>query len=116
MLTIGLEQVHFNAFHGLYPEERIIGNSFIVDVYVTIPATTPIDTIAETVNYQGLYSIVEKIMAVPQPLLEQVVFNITDAIKLKYPEVQKSTISLRKMNPPMGASVRNSVVTLEKNY
>jgi dihydroneopterin aldolase len=55
-------------------------------------------------------------MAIPQPLLEQVVYAITDAIKLKYPEIQKSTVSLRKMNPPMGASVHNSVVSLEKNY
>ena len=55
-------------------------------------------------------------MAIPQPLLEQVVYAITDAIKAKYPEVQKTVISLRKMNPPMGATVRNSVVSLEKNY
>lgn len=116
MLTIGLEHVHFRAFHGLYPEERIIGNDFIIDVYVTIPGTTHIDSIRETVNYQGIFTIVEQIMAVPQPLLEQVVYAITDAIKLKYPEVQKSNVSLRKMNPPMGASVRNSVVSLEKNY
>ena len=116
MLTIGLEQVHFNAFHGLYPEERIIGNDFIIDIYVTIPGTHPIDSIRETVNYAGLLTVVEKIMAIPQPLLEQVVYAIAEAVKLKYPEIQKTNISLRKMNPPMGASVRNSVVSLEKNY
>lgn len=116
MLTIGLEQVHFHAFHGLYPEEKIIGNDFIIDVYVTIPGTSPIDKISETVNYQGLLNVVKPIMEIPQPLLEQVVYAITDAIKHKYPEVQKSVISLRKMNPPMGASVRNSIVTLEKTY
>ncbi|SFE87033.1 dihydroneopterin aldolase [Chitinophaga sp. CF118] len=116
MLTIGLEQVHFRAFHGLYPEERIIGNDFIIDVSVTIPGVNQIDSIKETVNYQGIFTIVERIMAIPQPLLEQVVYAITDAIKQKYPEIQKSNVSLRKMNPPMGASVRNSMVTLEKNY
>lgn len=116
MLTIGLEEVHFHAFHGLYPEEAIIGNEFIVDVHVTIPGTHPVDSISETVNYQGLYNIVKKIMAIPQPLLEQVVYSMSDAIKHKYPEIQRSVVSLRKMNPPMGASVRNSVVSLEKNY
>lgn len=116
MLTIGLEQVHFHAFHGLYPEEAVIGNEFIVDVHVTIPGTQRVDSISETVNYQGLYNVVKKIMAIPQPLLEQVVYNMSDAIKQKYPEIQRSIVSLRKMNPPMGASVRNSVVSLEKNY
>jgi len=116
MLTIGLESATFHAFHGLYPEERIIGNDFIVDVYVTIPGTQHIDSISETVNYQGIYNVVKKIMAIPQPLLEQVVYALSDAVKEKYPEIQKSVISLRKMNPPMGASVRNSVVSLEKNY
>jgi dihydroneopterin aldolase len=116
MLTIGLEQVHFHAFHGLYPEESIIGNEFIVDVYVTIPGTQHIDSISETVNYQGLYNIVKDVMAIPQRLLEQVVYDMNNAIKEKYPEIQKSVISLRKMNPPMGASVRNSVVSIEKNY
>lgn len=116
MLTIGLEQVQIRAFHGLYPEERIIGNDFILDVFVTIPGTTHIDHIADTVNYQGLYNIVKKVMAIPQPLLEQVVYSITDAIKEKYPEIQKSSVTLRKMNPPMGATIRNSMVSLEKTY
>lgn len=116
MLTIGVEQAHFHAFHGLYPEERIIGNEFIVDVYVTIAGTHHIDSISETVNYQGIYNIVKKIMAVPQPLLEQVVYNMSDAIKNKYPEILRSVVSLRKMNPPMGASIRNSMVSLEKKY
>jgi 7,8-dihydroneopterin aldolase/epimerase/oxygenase len=116
MLTIGLEQVHFHAFHGLYPEEAIIGNEFIVDVFVTIPGTQPVDSISETVNYQGLFNLVKEVMVTPQPLLEQVVYAMSDAIKKKYPEIQRSVISLRKMNPPMGASVRNSIVSLEKNY
>ncbi|ACU63641.1 dihydroneopterin aldolase [Chitinophaga pinensis] len=116
MLTVGLEQATFRAFHGLYPEERVIGNEFVVDIFVTIPGTHHIDSIAETVNYQGLYNIVKKIMAVPQPLLEQVVYNISGAVKEKYPEIQRSVISLKKMNPPMGAPIRNSIVTLEKNY
>jgi len=44
------------------------------------------------------------------------VYDMSDAIKNKYPEIQQSVVTLRKMNPPMGASIRNSVVTLEKKY
>ena len=116
MLTIGLEQARFHAFHGLYPEEGITGNEFIVDVYVTIPGTQQVDSLDETVNYQGLFSIVKTVMEVPRPLLEEVVYDISAAIKQQYPGVQKSVVTLRKMSPPMGADIRNSVVSLEKNY
>lgn len=116
MLTIALEQIRFRAFHGLYPEEQVIGNDFIVDVYVTIPGTTPVDDLADTVNYEGLFTVVEAVMAVPQPLLEQVVTDISEAVREKYPQVQKTVVTLRKLNPPMGAEMRNSMVSLEKEY
>lgn len=116
MLTIALEQIRFRAFHGLYPEEQVIGNDFIVDVYVTIPGTTPVDDLADTVNYEGLFTVVEAVMAVPQPLLEQVVTDISEAVRKKYPQVQKTVVTLRKLNPPMGAEMRNSMVSLEKEY
>jgi dihydroneopterin aldolase len=116
MLTIGLEKVSFHAYHGLYPEETIIGNEFILDLSVRIPGAVPIDDLSETVNYQGLYEIAKEIMATPKPLLEEVVYAITDAIKQRYPAVMHSSVTLRKMNPPMGASIRNSLVSLEKDY
>jgi dihydroneopterin aldolase len=116
MLTIALEQVHFHAFHGYYPEETILGNDFILDIQVRIPATTPVGDLSDTVNYQGLYTIAAAAMNIPRALLEEVVFDISQEIKQTYPAVQYSTVTLRKMNPPMGASIRNSMVSLEKQY
>ena len=34
MATIALEGMRFYAYHGYYEEERILGNEFILDVYV----------------------------------------------------------------------------------
>ncbi|MCW3464309.1 dihydroneopterin aldolase [Chitinophaga nivalis] len=116
MLTIALEQASFHAFHGYYPEETIIGNEFILDVSVRIPGTVPVDDLSETVNYQGIYEIARDVMATPRPLLEEVVYELTDALKQRYPAIQHSTVTLRKMNPPMGASIRNSLVSLQKDY
>lgn len=116
MLTIALEQVRFRAFHGFYPEEQIIGNDFIIDVYVTIPGTTPVDDLSDTVNYQELYDVVKTVMSVPQPLLEQVVTDISNTIRDRYPRVKKTIVTLRKLSPPMEADLRNSMVSLEKEY
>lgn len=116
MLTIALEQVAFHAYHGYFPEETVIGNDFLLDISVRIPGTVPVDDLSETVNYQGLYEIAKAVMAVPKPLLEEVVYVLSDLLKERYPAIQKSTVSLRKLNPPMGASIRNSLVSLEKEY
>jgi dihydroneopterin aldolase len=116
MLTIALEQVRFRAFHGFYPEEQIIGNDFIIDVYVTIPGTIPVDDLSDTVNYQELYDVVKTVMSVPQPLLEQVVTDISNTIRERYPRVKKTIVTLRKLSPPMEADLRNSMVSLEKEY
>lgn len=116
MLTIALEQVRFRAFHGFYPEEQIIGNDFIIDVYVTIPGATPVDDLSDTVNYQELYDVVKTVMSVPQPLLEQVVTDISNTIRDRYPRVKKTIVTLRKLSPPMEADLRNSMVSLEKEY
>lgn len=116
MLTIALEQASFHAYHGLYPEETIIGNTFMLDIAVRIPGIQHIDQLADTVNYQGIYEIAQAIMAIPRPLLEEVVYALTDELKQRYPVIQHSIVSLRKMNPPMGATIRNSLVSLEKSY
>jgi dihydroneopterin aldolase len=116
MLTIALEHVRFRAFHGFYPEEQVIGNDFIVDVSVNIADTTPVDELSDTVNYQDLFDVVKTVMSVPQPLLEQVVTDISNTIRERYPRVKKTVVTLRKLSPPMGAEVRNSMVSLEKEY
>ncbi|NSL91090.1 dihydroneopterin aldolase [Chitinophaga sp. Mgbs1] len=116
MLTIALEQVAFRAYHGYYPEETIIGNDFMLDITVRIPGTVVVDDLAETVNYQGLYDIAKVVMATPKPLLEEVVYEMTAVLKERYPAIQHSIVTLRKLNPPMGASIRNSLVSLAKDY
>ncbi|RBL89212.1 dihydroneopterin aldolase [Chitinophaga flava] len=116
MLTIALEQAAFRAYHGYFPEEAVIGNDFLLDIIVRIPGTVAIDDLSETVNYQGLYEIAKEVMAVPKPLLEEVVYALSDALKERYPSILKSTVTLRKLNPPMGAPIRNSLVSLEKEY
>ncbi|MGX5820539.1 dihydroneopterin aldolase [Chitinophaga lutea] len=116
MLTIALENVRFFAYHGFYKEERILGNHFILDVQVAIEAPEEPSSLGETVNYEGLYAIASKVMAEPQALLEQVVYDITAAVKAAYPQVRSSKVTLRKQAPPFGGDVSYSVVSLEKEF
>jgi len=58
MTTIALEGMHFFAYHGYYAEERIVGNQFIIDVYVDVDTfDSQDDNIDDTVNYEVIYDI-----------------------------------------------------------
>ncbi|ATL47873.1 dihydroneopterin aldolase [Chitinophaga caeni] len=116
MLTIALESIEFFAYHGYYEEERILGNNFILDIAVKINPAGAVEHLSETVNYMHLYNIAKQVMEIPQPLLEEVVADISNRIKERHPEVLYSSVSLRKLAPPMGAAIKNSLVRLEKDY
>ena len=59
-MTIELKGLRFFAEHGMYAEERKVGNQFEIDLEVSykVPKHT-ITSIEETVNYVELYRIVE---------------------------------------------------------
>lgn len=116
MLTIALERVRFFAHHGFYEQERIIGNHFELDVLVQIPEPEHPSQLGESVNYEALFSISKEVMAVPQALLEQVVHDISVAVKARFPVIRYSRVTLRKQAPPFGGDLAWSCVALEKQY
>ncbi len=116
MLSIALEGLKFYAYHGLYPEEQVIGNYFLLDIEVSIPEPQHPSSLPESVNYEVLHAIARRIMATPQPLLEQVVHDISVTIKSTFPAVSRSKVVLKKQAPPFGGDLAFSAVTLEKQY
>ena len=114
MGKIHLEQMEFYAFHGHYQEEQIVGNKFLVDLIIeadmTMPANT--DDLSDAVNYQQAYRLVKREMAIKSRLLENIAKRIADSIYDEMKGIQKVTVTIRKMNPPMGGKMRSVNVTL----
>jgi dihydroneopterin aldolase len=80
-MHIYLNDLIFNGFHGVYPEEKKIGNTFKVDVRIHFtPASNSIHKLEETIDYVQVYALIQKIMEVPTPLLETIVATIADQI------------------------------------
>ena len=80
-MHIYLNDLIFNGFHGVYPAEKKIGNTFKVDLRIQLtPNTKTIDQLEQTIDYVQVYALIQKIMAVPTPLLETIVTNIADQI------------------------------------
>jgi len=101
MLMIHLEQILFRSYHGLYEEERINGNDFLVDVTVKYQPFGEINRIEDTINYAEVFELVRKRMAIATPLLETVAMDIAALILSEFKIAEKVMITIKKLNPPI---------------
>lgn len=102
MLSIHLYDVHFYAYHGLYTEEKLKGNQFIIDLEVKYhPTVIPITSINQTIDYTVLYALLQQRMSVATPLLETLIMDISRQILDQFKQVEEVNISIKKLHPPI---------------
>ena len=96
-MHIYLNDLIFNGFHGVYPSEKKIGNTFKLDLRIQLtPATKTIEKLEQTIDYVQVYALIQKIMAVPTPLLETIVTNIADQILAAHPMAESVYVKITK--------------------
>ncbi len=115
MSTISIEGMEFFAYHGCFAEEQIIGTKFRIDLFLEVNTSKAeiSDDLHDTVNYQTVYELIKAEMKIKSKLLESVGKRILDKIKLTFPEVEKSKIKIRKLNPPLGGKIEFVSIELE---
>ncbi|HVZ98622.1 MAG TPA: dihydroneopterin aldolase [Chitinophagaceae bacterium] len=117
MIQVHLHDLHFHAFHGIHPEEKILGNEYIVNVTAELhEAADVIHSIDDTVDYADLYNIVLERMNVPAPLLETVIMEIGNEIHREFPELRSINISIKKLQPPIEGITGSAGVTWQKEF
>jgi dihydroneopterin aldolase len=114
--TIHLHHLEFFAFHGLYEEERIVGNNFMVSIDVDFESDDIISSISDTIDYSVVYEIVKKRMLIPTDLIEVVAEEISNAIHKDFPQIKQIKIFIQKSNPPVIGFKGSVGVSLQKNY
>ncbi|HTM65689.1 MAG TPA: dihydroneopterin aldolase [Flavipsychrobacter sp.] len=111
MLTVSLHGIKLHAPIGLYPEEKIHGNDFEVDVDVF--ADTSHTDAFPFIDYAVVYELLVEAFQKEGELLETFVKYIHTAVKAKFPEAAKVRVTIRKLAPPLGGEVRYSQVCYE---
>lgn len=98
-----LSGMNFHAFHGVMEEERLLGNTFTVDLEATLDlsAAAGSDSLEDTVNYAEIYAITKREMEIPSRLLEHVAGRIIKAVKTRFPEITTVKAVVSKKNPPV---------------
>ena len=119
---IYLRNVRFHAFHGVLPQEGIVGNDYLVNLVLDYDFSSAMktDDLQGTLTYAEVYQKVREEMAVPSKLLEHVAGRIAHRLFSDFPEIQKLQLSITKVNPPMGADSDGAgvevVLTNDKTY
>ena len=115
---IMLKGMMFYGYHGVNPEERLVGQKFVVDVTVECSLLKPSlsDMVCDTVSYSDLFKTVKSIVeGPPHNLLESVAKNISDSILLNY-DIESISVTIKKPDVPInGANLDYAGVTLTRN-
>ena len=112
---IELRGLTFFAYHGVLPEERQEGNTFVVDLVLDADIARAVctDELEDTVNYAAAYEVVKREMLVPSLLLEHVCGRIASALLETFSLLSRVQVCVVKKNPPIeGAGVCESAVRL----
>ena len=108
---VSIDDIRIFAFHGLYPEERILGNWYTLDIVVESESQPNFsDDIANTIDYSQIYAICKQVMANPVDLLETVAETIAQKIRTELSQEVAVLVQISKENPPMGVSAGRSTV------
>jgi dihydroneopterin aldolase len=100
---IRLNKMVFHAHHGVWDEERQVGQRFEVDVEFTmnIKAAAESDSIKDTIDLYKVYQIVGNIVTRKSfKLVETLAETIADALLRRFP-ARQLRICVRKPNSPV---------------
>ncbi|MCR4994614.1 MAG: dihydroneopterin aldolase [Bacteroidales bacterium] len=105
LTSVFIKDLKLFAYHGVLPQERVVGAYFILNIAIDtdfreVMATDELDG---TISYAEVLDVVKAEMAKPSRLLEHVAGRIGQALLDAFPSAQTVHLEILKQNPPMGA-------------
>ncbi|XP_056159295.1 dihydroneopterin aldolase 2-like isoform X1 [Syzygium oleosum] len=89
----------FHGFHGVKPEERKLGQKFLIDVdaWMDLQAAGKSDELSDTVSYTDIYRLVKEVVeGLPKNLLEAVAEHIASTTLAKFPRITAVRVKVGK--------------------
>ncbi|SDN10144.1 dihydroneopterin aldolase [Sediminibacillus halophilus] len=104
MDKIFLNKMEFYGYHGLFPEERKLGQRFYVDLTLEIDlkAAGQTDNMEESIDYGQIYQVTKAVVeGEAKQLIESVGEKIAEALLRKFPRLQACKVKVIKPDPPI---------------
>ncbi|MGC5743061.1 dihydroneopterin aldolase [Chryseobacterium sp. NFX27] len=118
MSKIFLEDVKIYAYHGVLPEENIIGTYYIVnaELHTDLWEAAETDDLKDTISYADINGIIHQEMAVKSKLLEHVAGRIIMKIHEHFPQISYIKLKITKTSPPMQGEMKGASIELERSF
>ena len=106
--------MRFYAYHGVLPQERVVGGEYSVSlrVYVNLSTAMELDMVEMTLDYSEIYKVIQHEMLTPSDLLEHLAGRLGQAVMDAFPQISEVNLSVVKLNPPMGADCKGAGIEL----
>ena len=117
MDTITLTGLEVWGFHGVLPHEAEFGQRFVIDVTVHMDLASAVvdDSLAETVDYGALATVVQEAAEEPRSaLLESVAERIAAAVLGHDAFIEVVDVTVHKPNAPMTVPVADVAVSITR--
>ncbi|MFZ4930248.1 dihydroneopterin aldolase [Chryseobacterium sp. Mn2064] len=118
MSKIYLEDVKIYAYHGVLPEENIIGTYYIlnVEIHTDLWKAAESDDLNDTISYADINDILHQEMKINSKLLEYVAGRIISKIHSSFPQIGYIKLKITKTAPPMQGEMKGASIELEKSF
>ncbi|MGI5875830.1 MAG: dihydroneopterin aldolase [Dethiobacteria bacterium] len=113
--SIVLSGMAFYAYHGVLPEEKKLGQKFLVNVELFLELNKPgkTDDLVDTVDYAAIYEVIKGIMEGPShQLLESLAEEIAAKV-LKFP-IKGIIVEVKKISPPIPGFLESVAVKINR--
>ncbi|XWN37058.1 MAG: dihydroneopterin aldolase [Balneola sp.] len=110
-----IKGLKFHGLHGVFEQEKIIGNIFEVDLHfsLSLQKAAETDSISETIDYAKARSLVELVMqSHSMNLIETIALKIGEKLYNEF-AVESLEVKVRKLNPPMEGETEYSEVIMQ---
>lgn len=119
MDKITIDKLEIFANHGVYPEENVLGQKFIISVvlYTSTRKAGVADELSFSVNYGEVSHFIRKYMTEHTwKLLECAAEHLAQAILLEYPLVKKLDLEIQKPWAPIGLPLNTVSVKITRGW
>ncbi|MCD4818250.1 MAG: dihydroneopterin aldolase [Candidatus Cloacimonetes bacterium] len=115
-MRINLNEMVFFGYHGVHPEERKLGQRFIVDFsYETDYSHKRLHHISDTVDYSEVFDIIKNTMENEEHhLLENCANSLLDNIFVTFPKIIKAYVCITKPSVPIKGILASIEVEVER--
>jgi len=114
-MIISLNEMVFYGYHGVFDEERKLGQRFVVSVHLYTDHTTDksIHRLEDTVDYTQVYAVIKDVMESEQfHLLEHCANIIGDRLLLEFSHIEKAHICIQKPSVAIQGSLHSVEIEL----